>query len=505
MSISRMRRRCHSWNSATFTMEVSPISKESRYIQDVMVSMAKLEIFEHTTTSRSNVYTQTSRAIPAQITCSIKKPRYSRSLSRTHDHIVSLLMTWTYRGNYFLLFPLSDGNLRDFWSAWNPRNPEPEEFDNHSTARWMSEQVTGLISAVYTIHHPQGVSSTRFSRHGDLKPENILWYKNGNNDWGTLVISDFGSSTTSTRLTRSNIPLDRISMTPTYRPPEYDFGDRGASRADDIWSLGCVLLELVCWGLGGGEMVRAFEQDRILPYSNGIASDIFFEANVMPNGRHLVRVNRQVSAYIAQLHQHEHCTRFHHDILDIIENDMLVVVSPERQRITSNELVKKYSEVHFMVKSSDGYCTTSCPETRPVQTKPFFEAKLRSLPFGQGHRRLSVAIPLAEATAAKTDIQIITHRSVPGAADHEDKRPNQTPLRPADALHSQEGADGVQNLIVDSGGSYTLPLSLAWKRERDRLQIQLQHATYHPQRILKRISRSYKHRSYDVGRRIQQV
>lgn len=225
----------------------------------------------------------------------IKEVEISRSLSRTHDHIVSLLMTWSYRGSYYLLFPWADGDLSDFWSAWHPRNPRPEDFDNHSTARWMSEQVTGLISAVYTIHHPQGLSSTHFGRHGDLKPENILWYNNGNSNGGTLVISDFGSSTTSTRLSRSNIPFDTISMTPTYRPPEFDFGDRGASRADDIWSLGCVLLEFVCWGLGGREMVLSFEQSRTSPYCNGIISDMFFEANVIPNGRHLVGVKRQVS------------------------------------------------------------------------------------------------------------------------------------------------------------------------------------------------------------------
>lgn len=112
---------------------------------------------------------------------------------------------------------------------------------------------------------------------------------------GTLVVSDFGSSTTNTLRSRSNIPFDKISMTPTYRPPEYDFGERLGSRADDIWSLGCVLLELVCWGLGGGEMVKSFAQDRISPYRNAIVSDMFFEATVVSNGRQLVRVKRQVS------------------------------------------------------------------------------------------------------------------------------------------------------------------------------------------------------------------
>lgn len=129
---------------------------------------------------------------------------------------------------------------------------------------------------------------------------------------------------------------------------------------------------------------------------------------------------------------------------------MLVVVSPERQRITSNELVKKYSKVHFMVKSSDGYCTTSCPESRAVQTGPFLEAKLRPFLFRQGHRHLSVGAPSAEPIATNLEIQIVTHRSASGIADHEDKGSNQTFLRPAGALHSQSGANSIQPLTADS-------------------------------------------------------
>ncbi|EEB09563.2 STE/STE11 protein kinase [Schizosaccharomyces japonicus yFS275] len=108
-----------------------------------------------------------------------------------------------------------------------------------------------LLEAL-TYMHARGVV------HGDIKPENILFDGNG-----LIKFSDFGSSTITvpgdappsvkTNLARclaetsanSRLPSDMLRGTPTYMAPELILGQRSdIIGAEDIWSLGCVIVEM---------------------------------------------------------------------------------------------------------------------------------------------------------------------------------------------------------------------------------------------------------------------
>ena len=73
--------------------------------------------------------------------------------------------------------------------------------------------------------------------HRDLKPDNILLDAPRH----TLKIADFGMART---FTRGNAYTDHC-VTSWYRPPEIILGDRCYGPPVDLWSMGCVLAEML--------------------------------------------------------------------------------------------------------------------------------------------------------------------------------------------------------------------------------------------------------------------
>jgi serine/threonine protein kinase len=195
-----------------------------------------------------------------------------------HDHLVTLLMTWSIDDRHYFLFPWAPCDLDLFWSdekRWSV--DEHNQCLKRETMLWTSKQILGLTEALHQIHNPKHLAEAKFGRHGDLKPENILWYESPKDLMGILVIADFGLGSFNSAKSRSNIPGEAIPVTPNYRPPECDLEGGKISRSFDIWTFGCLLLELTTWALGGKELRAAFEEARTTPYITGISTDIFFD------------------------------------------------------------------------------------------------------------------------------------------------------------------------------------------------------------------------------------
>lgn len=110
--------------------------------------------------------------------------------------------------------------------------------ESHSleATRWAAltrlKKSVGCISGAIAYLHRNGV------RHKDIKPSNILISANG------LWITDFGSSTDFSLFSQS-VTLNGERGTPKYFAPEVaQFEPNG--RPADIFSLGCVFLEIIC-------------------------------------------------------------------------------------------------------------------------------------------------------------------------------------------------------------------------------------------------------------------
>jgi serine/threonine protein kinase len=196
-----------------------------------------------------------------------------------HDHLVTLLGTFTHKQQFSMIFPSAECDVEKYWEDRNPSpNSEDIEF-----VRWVSRQCRGIMEAVNVIHNPKHSAAlpteiALYGRHGDIKAENILWFKSPDDaERGIWVISDLGLSAFNREVSRSMVPNQSILYTPGYRPPECDIEGGKISRAFDIWTLGCFYLEMACWFLGGWQLKDDFEKDRTTTFLTGSRADIFFD------------------------------------------------------------------------------------------------------------------------------------------------------------------------------------------------------------------------------------
>lgn len=164
-----------------------------------------------------------------------------------HEHLIKVLAAFSQCGRDFLIFPLAKGSLIELWHQWDDSPPE--------NALGMIEQCHGLMEGLQHIHQyvSTGLSQdvTVLGRHGDIKPQNILWFRDSSNK-DRLVLSDFTLMRFHEKDSNQETTLDRISGTRTYRAPEVEVSSHHhVSQKYDVWSLGCVFLELIsCYLLG---------------------------------------------------------------------------------------------------------------------------------------------------------------------------------------------------------------------------------------------------------------
>jgi serine/threonine-protein kinase len=144
----------------------------------------------------------------------LREARLARGLDSRH--VVPILATGEADGATYLVMPLFEASLAD------RLRDGPLELDR--TVDLAAELARGL-----DLLHGRGIL------HRDVKPSNVLLDRDG-----TAALSDFGLARTrdSTRLTDDG----QLVGTPHYLAPELiEGGD--ATRASDVYALGCVLYQ----------------------------------------------------------------------------------------------------------------------------------------------------------------------------------------------------------------------------------------------------------------------
>jgi serine/threonine protein kinase len=218
-----------------------------------------------------------------------EQERHILRMLRTYRHSQVDHVVTHHRGSFFILFPLATCNLKRYMEllpdqdqlpnckvpimmpyAEGSRTPDL----NRKFALWILTQLAGLAEGIQRVHALARVGDSNSlavptssvpdatGYHHDIKPDNILVFvdENERNDYGTFKIGDFGSGRAE-MLTRSGLyrsfretqearvsPLitDKSNGAPTYTAPDH-YLTGNMSRASDMWSLGCVFLEILTW------------------------------------------------------------------------------------------------------------------------------------------------------------------------------------------------------------------------------------------------------------------
>ncbi|KAI0439927.1 hypothetical protein F4803DRAFT_567955 [Xylaria telfairii] len=169
------------------------------------------------------------------------------------EHIIKPIAAYQRGTARCLLFPwASGGNLATYWEEHDKTRSDRKNL------RWVMKQLVGICSALVVLH--------KDANNG--YPENILWFTD-NNERGCLKIADMGLSTfhdseaNTKQRNKDNLMTNTPSGTFRYEPPEMD-KDRESrkprSRQYDIWSMGCIMIELLIWLLYGYEDVDRFRR-----------------------------------------------------------------------------------------------------------------------------------------------------------------------------------------------------------------------------------------------------
>ena len=141
----------------------------------------------------------------------------------THPHILPLLDSGDADGTLFYVMPYVEGeSLRD---RLNREKQLPVD-----DALQISREVADALSYA----HSRGVI------HRDIKPENILL------ESGHAVVADFGIARAIDQAGGDKLTATGVALgTPAYMSPEQAAGSRDLDGRSDLYSLGCVLYEML--------------------------------------------------------------------------------------------------------------------------------------------------------------------------------------------------------------------------------------------------------------------
>jgi serine/threonine protein kinase len=248
----------------------------------------------------------------------------------SHRHIIQLVGTYTHKQFLgLLLYPVAVCDLATFFEdietlhSGQPLDLMQEErfqslglpykLDAYNISAFLYGTIGCLASAIEYLHSQQ-------IRHKDLKPSNILLSR------GRLWLTDFGSATDFSTLSQSATENGERG-TPKYFAPEVA-QYRPNGRAADIFSLGCIYLEIATLFFQGN--LRGLKELRP-------SMDTSFQAN-LHRSRDWFKLLQQSAS-----------PRYRHLLLEI---ELMLVADPEL-RPSATTLHKRLLHIdHF--KSSGG-------------------------------------------------------------------------------------------------------------------------------------------------------
>ncbi|THW80825.1 hypothetical protein D6D17_09827, partial [Aureobasidium pullulans] len=190
-----------------------------------------------------------------------------------------------------IFYELASSNLSQFLTNWGESQPTSE------IQRHVLTQTFSLIDALVLCHEQfyDPEQGHVILAHNDLKPENILVFDNDAESLvGTWKIADFGLSKIkqvvedSTFLSPQDLINHDLSLSKAIRPPggytvpeivrRGSLLENSSSVQGDIWSLGCILAQILVFTVGGSQALKRFNHLRLPGNTFNYRDDRYFES-----------------------------------------------------------------------------------------------------------------------------------------------------------------------------------------------------------------------------------
>ncbi|KZM23618.1 uncharacterized protein EKO05_0007461 [Ascochyta rabiei] len=206
----------------------------------------------------------------------------------SHHHLLKCLASFTFSSQYNMIYEKADCDVEKFMARYSdPRKLPGMTSDN------LAQQLFGLADALSVIHNQgqsepansatllvPGAENQKTGYIHDIKPENLLMFIYNQNGKKTywFRLSGFSCAKVVDVLTsvsgknRHSWKTVSKAGTPVYRAPEATAKGK-TSRPYDLWSLGCVYLELLVWFLDGYTALTEFREKRECLVSPGGRED----------------------------------------------------------------------------------------------------------------------------------------------------------------------------------------------------------------------------------------
>ena len=209
------------------------------------------------------------------------RERNSLEFLRTkHPNLIRLHFAYRHGGNSNLIFSYFPHDLRHILREGRDpeqlgRAPTPRKYKGSILNHWLWENLADVFEALPSIHEP---GEDILGAHFDLKPANILV-----DSHGRLVITDFGLARFKKKSQNGHSSLTNPGGDFNYRQPPTE---SRLSRAYDVWSLACIMVEIIVYIMHGRSAVQSFANDLEIEDSTQTRAQTFWKQD---GGRYVLK------------------------------------------------------------------------------------------------------------------------------------------------------------------------------------------------------------------------
>lgn len=257
-------------------------------------------------------------------------------------HIVEMLKSYIHGTTSNIVFPYAEQTLYTFLRDKNASIPPIVR----SNPMW--HQMHGVMKAFKSLHEgweaPEDDADglvPHYAFHFDLKPSNVLIQSH------IWRVSDFGQSRIKWDFTGSTRRTDVGATTDTYAPPEYLRAGYKPRLKYDIWSLGCILLEVLAFSLRGVEGIADLEEKRkTRDHSDNTFDHVLYEKEESTNPG-AYRTKRVILKFMDDLSEHARARRNERDCFvdDVVELIKHMLEPDDEKRFSATQVESKFQRI----------------------------------------------------------------------------------------------------------------------------------------------------------------